>query len=372
MRTTSLLLLSLGACAGPEPIIVGHPLLGAGSHDVTALTIEIIADSASGLATPTDLDVNPNNPDQLWVTNMATNSVTRLDGDDYSSSWTSGSFGQTHFLVKPSGLAFSDNGRFATIHDEDEPTQGNATPADFMGPTLWDDSPKFDGGHGGHLDMLHNSPMAGGIAWDTGQAYWTFDGAHSSITRYDFKLDHGYGGSNHNDGVVARWVEGEVSRTKGIPSGLAMDHANSELLIADTANGRIATMDTTVGSRGSRVGPNYDGTDQYAVAGGSVNELVSGTLTPVLTEDGEPSVSPVDLVSPSGIAIHEGLIWLTDNATSTVIVLDESGELLDWVKLDAEPGSLAGMTFTPDGALVLVDMKAQQVLRITETVIEDE
>ena len=86
----------------------------------------------------------------------------------------------THFLASPSALAFDDSGTLATIHDVDTPTQGaDGTPADFMGPTLWPaDASLVDGGHDSHLDMLHDSPSGAGIAWDTGNAFWVYDGWH--------------------------------------------------------------------------------------------------------------------------------------------------------------------------------------------------
>src|SRR5690606_13392082 len=136
--------------------------------------------------------------------NHDTNSIsviTAPDTDAQSGSAFS-SMGSNHFLPKPAALSFNPvTGFFATAHEEDERTQGaNGTPADFMGPTLWtSDMEIFDGGHGGHMDMLHNSPNAVGIAWERDNVYWVVDGYHNALTRYDFAQDHGPGGSDHTD-----------------------------------------------------------------------------------------------------------------------------------------------------------------------------
>ena len=59
-----------------------------------------------------------------------------------------------------------------------------------MGPTLWtNDGSIYNGGHATHYDMLHDSPNGAGIAWESGTAYWIFDGWHQSLTRYNFRND---------------------------------------------------------------------------------------------------------------------------------------------------------------------------------------
>ena len=78
----------------------------------------------------------------------------------------------THFMAKVSGIAFNSDGNFATSQEEDQITQPS-TPANFMGPTLWDGNLKeWEEGHLSHLDMLHNSPNGAGIAWEQGNVFW--------------------------------------------------------------------------------------------------------------------------------------------------------------------------------------------------------
>lgn len=367
MRQSLFLCLSavvaLTACGEPEP--VGLPVLGSGSHDRAMVIIDVLASADEGLSTPTDVAVNPNQPDTLWVTNYDLNAITILSGDDYGDARTPTSGGANHFLVDPMALAFADDGSFATIHDTDELTQGNATPPDFMGPVLWDDKSNYDGGHGSHRDMLHNSPLGGGMAWEDDNVYWVVDGYNSALTRYDFGMDHGYGGADHSDSEVARYVEGEIARVEGTPSHADYDRGTSLLYVADTDNGRIAVLDTTTGTRGGAVTPNYDGGEQYEMTGASLDPLVSGgSVQVVLTEKGEPTIEPRSFTQPAGLELHEGLLYVTDHATSTILAFDLQGQLVDWLPLDRPAGSLGGIDVLPDGALVVTDLEADELIRI--------
>ena len=178
-------------------------------------------------------------------------------------------------MPKPAALAFGKPGFMATAHDTDQVTQAS-TPADFMGPSLWTTGDEFEGGHESHMDMLHNSPDATGIAWDRENIYWVFDGYHRAITRYDFRADHGPAGSDHRDGITARYVDGELSYEKGVSSHLELDHTTGLLYIAETSAGRIAVLDTQTGTKGSSVSPNYARLHArcvFAVGGWAVGRL---------------------------------------------------------------------------------------------------
>ncbi|MFK7930840.1 MAG: hypothetical protein AB8H79_21835, partial [Myxococcota bacterium] len=359
-KTLSVLLTStLFAACGGDPDPVGLPLLGAGSHDMAMVQFQVLAD---GFSTPTDVASNPNKPDQLWVSNYGMNAITILSGDDFGSSDTPTGGGANHFLVKPMSLAFADDGHFATIHDTDELTQGTATPEDFMGPVLWNDESNYNGGHSSHLDMLHNSPLGGGIAWAGGNKYWVFDGYNDALTFYDFKGDHGFGGADHSGAEIARYVEGEVSRTEGVPSHMDFDASTDLLYVADTNNGRIAVLDTTTGSRGAAIGPNYDGADQYGMDGATITTFIDGGAIPVvMTEKGDPTIESRTMSQPSGLELHNGVLYVTDAATSTILAFNLQGELIDWLPINRPAGSLGGLDITPAGDLVVVDIEAEEL-----------
>jgi DNA-binding beta-propeller fold protein YncE len=337
-------------------IPAGLALLGDNAHTLDAVDFTLIAGAAAGLRTPRDLEFHPDRPTELWILNLDDNSTVVIDNPNQADqSYTRyAAAGKDHFMAKPSAFAFSDNGNFASAQEEDQPTQGNLTPADFMGPTLWtSDRGIYDGGHGGHLDMLHNSPNGAGIAWESGNRFWVVDGYHQSITMYDFNRDHGPGGSDHTDGDVARYVEGEIGYVGGVPSHIEFDQTDKILYIADTGNNRIATLDPSVGEMGGRTQPNYDGGAQYAMNGGLLETWVEGT--------------DAMLEVPSGLEIADGIVYVSDNKLSRIVAIDkETGALIDYLDLAEQvpTGGLMGMAIAGDGSIYAVDAVNSQIIRI--------
>jgi len=335
-------------------------ILGGGSHSTDGLTLTEVASGSSGLNIPRDIAFNPESPSDLYVVNHGTDGLTVIydaDSGDADSVVLNGQ-GASHFLVKPSALAFGDTGFFATAHETDEYTQGpppNGSPEDFMGPSLWDSNPStLNGGHSGHFDMLHNSPNAMGIAWEDEHVYWVFDGYHSAVTRYDFGQHHGAGGTSHADGIVARYVEGEVDRKANVPSHKEYYPETELLYIADTGNKRIAVLDTTTGSDGGTLTPNYDSVagNQYEVDGADISTLV----------DGEEH----NMTRPSGLALHEGVLYVGDNKRAKIMAYDVgTGDLLDFLQLDLAEGALMGITFDEDGNLWFTDAVDERIVRIS-------
>lgn len=333
------------------------PILGCGTHDLSTLNLDVVLGSSDGLRLPRDLAFHPT-ADELWIVNQQDESVVIAGaaGTGAMDSWklVDGD-NQHHFLAQPSGLAFTDAGDWASIHETDERTQGAfGSPADFMGPTLWTgDSTIFDGGHFSHLDMLHNTPNGVGIAWEgTGNVFWVYDGAHLSLTRYDFKSDHDLGGTDHGDGVVRRFVAGEMGYEPTISSHLIVDTDLSLVYAADTANNRIVSLDPDTASSDGPYGPDYDG--------GSQTEMTGATLTTLV--DGDAA----GLELPSGIELQDGLIFVTDNATGFLHAFDKDGVEQDYVDLGMDPGALMGFGFDPrDGSIWLSDAANNEVVRLS-------
>lgn len=334
----------------------GLPILGDKQHTSSSVEVTIVSTSVAGLRTPRDLAFHPHRPAELWVLNLDDNSTIVFDDPDDETTFTRyAAAGKDHFMARPSALAFGENGNFATAQEEDELTQGNLTPEDFMGPTLWtSDRSIYDGGHYGHYDMLHNSPNGAGIAWERDNRYWLFDGWHQSITMYDFHDDHGPGGSDHADGEIARYVEDEVSYVGDVPSHMEFDHERNLIYISDTGNNRVAVFDPTVGERGQTLRPNYDGCTMYAMNGGSIETLAAG-------ED-------VMLQVPSGLELRDGVIYVSDNKLSRIVAIDrETGELIDYLDLadKVQSGGLMGMAFGANGDLYVVNAVGNQILKIS-------
>lgn len=340
----------------PPP--AGLPVLGSFSHDVSKVEFTWMTNNATPLNVPRDLAFNPEKPMELWVINTGDESTTVFQefGTEAQTVVRYKSFGSEHFLARPSALAFGASGTWASIHETDELTQGpNGTPEDFMGPTLWtanlDD---FDSGHGSHMDMLHNSPLGMGIAWDKDNVYWVFDGHNSSLTRYDFNQDHGLGGSDHSDGFISRYAEGEVLRSAEVPSHMEMDRVTHMLYAADTGNNRIARLDTTSGTQGGRLFPNYDGINQFKMNDAVLDTFVEG--------------ADFGMQAPSGLAIQNGVLYVGDNVNSTLYAFDlETGELLDFLPLAISPGGLMGIELDAEGNLYGIDVGTERVFRIRPT-----
>lgn len=333
----------------------GLPVLGDGDPSPSSVELETIGTADDGLNVPRDLAFDPEQPGQLWVVNRADHSVTvftETGTAEQSASHHQGPNSQ-HFLAEPSGIAFGTGGRFATCHEEDEKTQPS-TPENFMGPALWQSNlDDFDGGHGSHVDMLHNSPNAVGIAWDEGDAYWVADGMHASLTRYDFGEPHEPGGTDHSDGKVDRYVEGKIGYVPDVPSHLALDRDAELLYVSDTGNDRIAVLDTTTGSYDGPIFPNYDGTEQSKMGGAELRTLVDGAAVEGMEQ-------------PSGLALRDGVLYVSDHETSQLLAFDLDGELLDRLDLSGEvaSGGLMGLAFDEEGRLHVVDAVDDRVLRV--------
>lgn len=333
-------------------------VLGGGTHDIADVDVSVVITAASRLALPRDLAFHPDVAGQLWVINTADNSAVVIHDTGLPSqrtTWHAGS-GGSHFFSQPAALAFGPGTPYlATIHEEDDYTQGpppGGTPQDFMGPTLWiNDSAEFEGGHASHYDMLHNSPNGVGIAWETGNAYWVFDGYHRSLTRYDFVGDHGPGGSDHSDAIIRRHADGLLGYAPGIGSHVQHDPATGLVYAADTANARIVVLDPSTGAVGMAISPNYDGCSQRMVNGSTLSTFIDG--------------SAYGMVSPSGLELWDGLMFVSDNATSRIFAFDMTGGLVDYLDTGFPAGTLMGMSFDPtDGSLCVVDTLMARVLRI--------
>ena len=349
----------------PAGCEAGVIALGCGEHDVSALEITVIGTRDDGLDVPRDLGINPDDPSQIWTVNRGDDSVvifTNPGLDDQDAEHIVDPYAM-HFMEEASSIAFGAPGRFATCQ-ESRNTYDHSMPGnDFMGPALWSSDPDIFGHSnpeaiaevgedlGSHVDMLHESPDCMGIAWEEDNVYWVFDGFHRAIVRYDFRADHGPGYDDHSDGRIARYVEGEVERLSGVPSHLVLDPDARRLYIVDTGNNRIAVLETRSGERGEDLAVDEPGTEHYQVDGATLETLIDG--------------DDADLRRPSGIALHEGVLYVTDQADGEILAFSEDGELLDWVDTEREGARLMGIEIDAAGNLWVVDADADELIRIT-------
>ena len=135
---------------------------------------------------------------------------------------------------------------------------------------------------------------------------------NESLTRYDFRSDHGHGGADHSGGIIDRYVEGQGRYVPDVPSHLAWDSSTEQLLVADTDNNRIAVFDPSTAIPAVGIGPNPDG---CSTAGGSLYTLIAG--------------SDHGIVAPSGPELQDSRIFASDNSTSIIYAFARNGQVLD-------------------------------------------
>jgi DNA-binding beta-propeller fold protein YncE len=224
---------------------------------------------------------------------------------------------------------------------------------DFMGPVLWTSdlavfAEQDPFGLGSHIDMLHDSPLCMGVGWEHDNVYWTVNGESGSIVWYDFGKDHGVGRDDHSDGASLEYVHGQLKRWANVPSHVAFRPEDHMLYIADTGNGRIAKLDTKSGTRGEAL-PTAE------VQLGGYYRMNDASLVDV--------VPPGTVQHPSGLEIHNQLLFVTDNASGRITAFDLAGNVINFLDTGLT-GALAGIAFGPDGKLYFVDMIRNRILRV--------
>ncbi len=313
-------------------------------------TFTQIGSARDGLDIPRGVEFNPDHPNEVWVVNLGfEGTVTFLNaGTSNQTSDKRQDYYHNHFASKVSSIAFGSNHSFATC-------QEGYGDAGFMGPTLWPSDlniyAEVNQGNnallGSHIDMLHESPNCMGIAHDRDNSYWVFDGYHGQLVYYDFNKPHLPGEDNHSDGHVRRYPEAKVTRVAGIASDMVLDSSTGWLYIADTGGSRIQRVLTTSGTFYKRLTDNSEPLAEYSeYRGEKIETFVS-----------------VGLTRPSGIAIHDGKLFVSDNANGEIVSYDlQTGNALD--RVDTPASSIMGITISPDGKIWYVDADANSLTRM--------
>lgn len=354
--------LSVAAAPVSAPVEVGNSVPEFGHPSLRRLNI--LATASDGLSNPRDLEFNPKVPGELWVVNRNTEGVVIFHdtGTVSQRAETRKDSFRNHFMAKVSSLAFGINGNFASCQESDN--GGN----NFMGPTLWDANLAIFANVnqtlvpeaictyprvgpltqllGSHIDMLHQSPWCMGIAHAVDNAYWTFDGAHKNLVYYDFVQDHGPGYDDHSDGRLRRYTDVVLTRVAGVPSHMVVDTASGNLFIADTGTGRVLKVDPSTATAAGRLTASNEPLAEYLEhTGATVHVFASG------------------LMQPSGLAIHNNRIFVSDHSTGEIIAYSlESGLELDRMGTGAR--KIMGLTFDTVGQLHYVDGAANTLVRI--------
>ena len=363
--------LGVGCADGANDDVIA--VLVNGSHSISNVLVDIIGDESHGLNGPRDLDFNPGAAGELWVVNQIDDGVVRYvaaGSEEQDQEHRIDSFAM-HFMEEVSSLSFSEDtvfgagSTFATCQESDNTYNHQQSGNNFMGPTLWTSDWEIFGfsnpdaveavGYdlGSHIDMMHESPFCMGIDWENANAYWTVDGLAQTISRYDFGADHDVGYDDHSDGNVERYIDAEYTRVEGIPSHIVYNPNDGMVYYNDTGAGRIMRLDPSSATQGADISEHsHDGGEFYNMDGGDLTVLVSA-------DDG-------DLVHPSGLALHEDVLYVTDNATGRISAFDLDGDRIDYLDTEWGEGSLMGLTVDDKGHIWAVDFKGNRVLRIRE------
>ena len=133
-----------------------------------------------------------------------------------------------------------------------------------------------------------------------------------------------------------------------VPSHLDYDEASGWLYIADTGHGRVVRLDTRSGSPGADI-ISYDPIPVHRSMDGATLEEV---------------VAPGIVERPSGLAFHEGVLFVTDNASGTIFAFSAEGELLRQLDTGLTAGELGGVTIGAQGQAFFTNLTSAEVTRV--------
>jgi hypothetical protein len=382
-RSSSFLMVALLLCSGllamAAPPVQASSDAGRTSHTTvvqfgSGFDETIIATSvADDLSTPRDIAFNPGVADELWVLNRGDDSMTIVHNAGKTNQWSDNrqdAYGN-HFMEEASAMAFgqahSEFGTiFATAQETRNTYDGASAPNNFMGPALWPGSLSHfaaenqnGGGLGSHLDMLHESPNGMGIAHDSGNAYWYFDGYYSELVYYDFHEDHDTGGEDHDDGVVRRYSEISLTRRANVPGHMMLDKSNGILYIADTGTNRVLWVNT---DDPSTTTTNIYNSPSHPPRGGNEALAEYSSITNV-----EWGVLATGLSRPSGLVVYGDTLFISQNSNGKISAYDlasngKSAALIQTV--DTSANSIMGLDIGPGGKLWYVDAGLARVIRL--------
>ena len=325
-------------------------------------TYDVIVNSSNQIDQPRDLDFHPNG--DLWITNTGTENsggstvkVTNPSMTSQNSLWEQDG-NAWHFMSLPSGIAFSNNGNFATSTSVLDANHGGNY---FTGPTLWSSDPliyaKPSGGNGSHLDMLHASPYSMGIASEKDNIFWVYDDYSNDIVRYDFAEDHGPGNSDHDDGELIRYQGMGLSAINNdIVNHLVLDANKKWLYFVDGGNKRVLRLDITTGT---------------AIPAPS-SFLQQETLASYqkMTGFAWEEVVITGLVQPAGVDIIDNMLVVTDHSNGDIVFYDVSViPTLEIGRIQTNEPGIMGAVIGPNGKLWYANANLNKIVKIEPSTI---
>lgn len=335
-----------GDTSGPRP-----SLLGEGDGTPGSVTWTPVLTAEDLLTDPRDLGFDAGG--NLWVANREddrTFVVLEPATDAQAVDRRKDAYAM-HFMEETAALAFDTGAQFGSCGESRNTYDGTGPPNDFMGPVLWSTDLEIFAaqdpyGLGSHLDMLHESPLCVGIAWERDNVYWVFDGRHDAVVRYDFVEDHDVGQDDHSDGVVRRLTEPEVARVEDAPGHMDIDRETGLLYVADTGNGRVLWIDTATGVEGSALRTQEPGVVHTRWDGATWGVLVEG------------------LDRPGGLALGPDRLYVAEHGTGLLHEYDRAGTHLRSLDTGLGEGAVYGIEVGPDGRLWMTEIATPAVVRV--------
>lgn len=319
----------------------------------------VVADASDGLRLPTDLDMNPIRPDELWISNYGEPfraghysakaytvtvfnpgkgtqfAVRRKDKDIFTG----------HFFSYPTALAFNKDGYWANASFFNN--NGN------NGPTFWTsdfsvyaDSVKY-ATNGSHNSMLHESFTSLGIAADENHTFWVLDGTTGDVVSYNFGKGHYPGGEDHTAGVIRRYPLTDVVKpVDGIPSHVSYEPSTKWLYVVDSYKRRIIRLKTTSGTvSGTKKG--VDNAKEYSV----------------MTAQSEILLDNLPLKIPCGIDTDGTQLYVSDYETGQIAVFDlATKKLVNTIETNAK--GVTGVLLDKNARLWYVNQLTNELVRI--------
>ncbi|TXI15469.1 MAG: hypothetical protein E6Q66_03090 [Pedobacter sp.] len=352
-------------------------------------TFTTISKSTDQLDHPCDLDFNPQNPGQLWVTTMGQSGATVRNiirpgdvviytnpGQSSQSSQSIPEMMKQHFIGNPTAISFAREQVNAPIGaplnpaptDPTIPSRAQELTTVFamsndndicpegLGPTLWTaDLSIYDPMANNHLDMLHNSPYSLGIEADSEYAFWTYSGFDGCVVRFNFLNPHVPGGSYHAGGEINKYPEVQLTkfnRPGNVPAHLVKDKATGWLYIVDGVGKQILRMNTQTGTRsantdGGQNDPFPNPATQYTKTTGVTWEVFNNQ----------------NLQKPCGIELVGNILYVTDNATGEIIAYNKNTKK-ELARVNTGKPGIMGIKADNNGQLWYVNGTTNEVVRV--------
>jgi len=329
----------------------------------------LVVNSSDHVQNPWDLEFNPLNPSELWSVNHDTDSFSVFQvGDDNTvvDSTRLRDRNPYHYMDQVSGLAWGRNGKISTSQASLNTYDGKMEANNFQGPTLYDTHPSYLVTHNNendgcgydrfyrnsdkekecylsHVDMLHESPMAMGIAYDPEEitpyqnVFWIYDGHDKQLVRFDFEQPHGPGSMDHALAQVRRYTDVVLTPKPGVPSHMHLDHASRHLYISDTGANRVLVVAVDSGKylKDARV--------EYPIFSSQLPSFQYSIWG--CTKFYE--FAKVD--TPSGIAVSTARVFVAEYNTGNILSFaKDSGNLIQTFSAPSLSNGLTSITLSPD------------------------